>query len=263
MNLLKGIIAFCFLFTAVSSAAQDIPAKPNPPRLVNDFTNTLTPDQVATLEQRLVAFDDSTSNQVAVVIINDLGNYDVADYNLELARKWGVGGAEFDNGVVLLIAKKNRKLNIATGYGVEGALPDVTANHIIQDVIVPNFRGDDYYRGISEGVEAIIKAIEGKYKVPRKRETGKGGGSIIPFIVLAIIILALMSRGGGRGGGQYTSRRGTRGLDAFIIGHILGSLGSGGRSSGGFGGGGFGGGGGGFGGFGGGGFGGGGASGSW
>ncbi len=257
----KGIIFFLLVLTFQAALSQVIPAKPNPPRLVNDFTNTLTPDQVATLERRLVAFDDSTSNQVAVVIIDDLGNYDVADYNLELARKWGVGGAEFDNGVVLLIAKKNRKLNIATGYGVEGALPDVTASHIIQDVIVPNFRGDDYYRGISEGVEAIIKAIEGKYKVPRNRESGKGPG-VLPFIIIVLIVLFIMSRGGGGRGGQYSSRRGTRGLDPFIIGHILGSLGSG-RGGGSFGGGGFGGGGGGFGGFGGGGFGGGGASGSW
>ena len=246
---------------SLKSIAQDIPKPPNPPRLVNDFTSTLTFDQLQALENKLVEIDDSTSTQIAVVIVNSTGGVDVADYAIKLGREWGVGGKEFNNGVVLLIAKNDRKLNISTGYGLEGSLPDITASHIIDDVIVPNFRGNDYYRGIDEGTDAIIKAVKGQYNVPRTKAKGSKGG-ILPFIIMLIVIIFLLSsRGGGGKGGQFMSRRGSRGLDAFILGSLLGGRGGGG----GFGGGGFGGNssGGGFGGFGGGSFGGGGASGGW
>ncbi|MDB5201720.1 MAG: methanol dehydrogenase [Ferruginibacter sp.] len=226
--------------------------------LVNDFANILTPDQRQALENKLVAFDDSSSTQIAVVIVPSLDGNDISEFNTKLGRAWGVGGKEFSNGVILLISKDDRKLNIATGYGVEGALPDITASHIIQDVIVPNFKGNDYYRGIDEGTDAIIKAVRGEYNTPRPAKK-IGGKSILPFIIIIIIILLFSSRGGGNNG-TFMSRRGSRGLAETIF---WGSMLGGGRGGGGgFGGGGSGGGGG-FGGFGGGSFGGGGASGSW
>ena len=234
-------------------------------KLVNDYAGVLTADQAQALENKLVAFDDSTSTQIAVVIVKDLEDYDVSDLAFQIGRAWGVGGKEFSNGVVLLISKDNRKLNISTGYGVEGALPDITAQQIIDNVIVPNFRGNDYYRGIDQGTNAIMLAVQGEYKVARKKGS-EGKGSNLPFIIMAIVLIILFSSGGGKGnkGGQFMSRRGSRGLAETIF---WGSLLGGGRGGGGgLGGGGFGGGssgGGGFGGFGGGSFGGGGASGSW
>ena len=248
-----SLLLILFIFPVI---AQDIPAKPNPPKLVNDYTNTLTPDQVAALERKLVALDDSTSTQISVVIVPSTGDYDVAEYAVKLGRDWGIGGAAKNNGVLLLIAKNDRRLHIATGYGVEGALPDITASHIIEDVIKPRFRGDDYYRGIDDGTDAIIKAVRGEYNTPRAvKNTGK---SKFPIILIILIILFIMSRRGGGGkGGQFMSRRGSRGLAGPLIwGSLLGGGGGGGGWSGG-------GGGGGFGGFGGGSFGGGGASGSW
>ena len=227
-----------------------------PSQLVNDFTNTLTPDQRQALENKLVAFNDSTSTQIAVVIIPSLNGDDISDFNVRLGRAWGVGGKEFNNGVVLLIAKGDRKLNIATGYGVEGALPDITAKHIIDDVIRPAFKGDDYYRGIEEGTDAIIQAIKGEYTAPKSYgNKGSGGGGKFIFIIIAIILFLVFSGGKG-GGGSFMSRRGAM---PFILGSLLGG---GGRGGGGWSGGG-GGSSGGFGGFGGGSFGGGGASGSW
>ncbi len=228
--------------------------------LVNDFANILTADQKQTLENKLVAFDDSTSTQIAVVIVPDLNGKDVGDFNTELARAWGVGGKEFNNGVVLLISKEDHKLNIATGYGVEGALPDVTAGEIINEIIVPNFKGNDFYRGIDEGTDAIMQAVQGKYHTARVKNSGRGfsTGKIIMIIIIVIVFLA-MSSGGGSGGGSFMSRRG---VAPWILASMLGGRGGGGWSGGGFGGGG-GGSSGGFGGFGGGGFGGGGASGSW
>lgn len=226
--------------------------KPN--KLVNDYTNTLTADQAQALENKLVAFDDSTSTQIAVVIVPTLNGEDVADFNVKLGRAWGVGGKEFSNGVVLLIAKDDHRLNIATGYGVEGALPDITAKHIIDDQIVPNFKGNDYYRGIDEGTDAIIQAVQGEYQAPEGYHQGKGGGiGKIIFIIIIIIIFLAISGGNRGGGGSFMSRRG---FAAWTIGNMLsggGGWSGGGGSSGG----------GGFGGFGGGSFGGGGASGSW
>jgi uncharacterized protein len=224
------------------------------PALVNDFAAVLTPQQKQALEDMLVAFDDSTSTQIAVVIVPSLDGYDIADYGVQLGRAWGVGGSKFNNGVVLLISTGDRKVNISTGYGVEGALPDITCKHIIHELIVPSFRGNDYYGGIHRGAEAIIKATKGEYKAPpgyRNKDEWSTAKTIF-FIIVLIIVLSIIS-GGGRGG-SFMSRRGYRGF----TGPFIFPTGGGGRSSGWGGGGG-----GGFGGFGGGSFGGGGASGSW
>ncbi len=260
----KFLSIFFLLLVSLLSFSQDkldleklLQQKPT--RLVNDFTNTLTADQQQALENKLVAFDDSTSTQITVVIIPTLNGDDISDYNVKLGRAWGVGGKEFSNGVVLLIAKDDRKLNIATGYGVEGALPDITAKHIIDDQIVPNFKGNDYYRGIEEGTDAIIQAVKGEYKAPEgyNKSKGKGGGlGRIVFIIIMIVIFLAVSGGKG-GGGSFMSRRG------FAAWTIASMLSGGGRGGGGWSGGGGGSSGGGFGGFGGGSFGGGGASGSW
>ena len=260
----RFLITILFLVQILLGFAQQVPERPNPPRLVNDYTNTLTQDQQHSLERKLVAYDDSTSNQVVVVIVPTTNDYDPVDYATKLGRTWGVGNKKTNNGVILLIAKDDRKVFIAPGYGLEGALPDITCKSIIDNVITPNFREQDFYRGIDLGTTAIIKAAVGEYKAPEgyRSKKGKGsGGSIFGIIIIIVIILMLIGRGGGRGGGGMSSSR--RG-GGFIEGAILGSL----LSGGGRGGGGWGGGGGdsdagGFGGFGGGSFGGGGSGGNW
>ncbi len=260
---MKKIVLIIFVqFIALFAMAQDnfdaealLKKPPAVQQLVNDYTNTLTEDQRQDIERKLIAFDDSTSTQIAVIIVPDIGNNEIADYNTKLGRAWGIGGKEFSNGVILLISKNDRKLNIATGYGVEGALPDITASHIIQDIIVPQFKGNDYYRGIDEGTDAIIKAVKGEYSTPRTKSKKPGK---FPVILIIIVLLIIFSSGGGKKGGGFMSRRGYRGLGGPIF---WGSMLGGGGSGGGFGGGGSSGGG--FGGFGGGSFGGGGASGSW
>ncbi len=251
------------LFAAIGFA-QNFPAKPN--RLVNDYTQTLSEDQISQLEQKLVAFDDSTSTQIAVVMVKSLDGYDVADYTQRLADSWGVGGDKNNNGVMLLISLGDRKVSIQTGYGVEGTLPDAIARRIIENEITPNFRSGDYYAGISQGTDAIISYTKGEYKNDAPKQRKKSGGSMVPFIVIFIIIILMaIKRGGGGGGSQVIGGRGSASpFWWMLLGSQLGR-GSGGGGFGGFSGGsgGFGGGGGGFGGFGGGSFGGGGASGSW
>jgi uncharacterized protein len=239
-----------------------LPPAPNPPRLVTDMTGTLTQDQQETLEKKLVAYDDSTSNQIAVVIIATTGDYDISDFSFALGRKWGIGNKKNNNGVLLLVAKNDHKVFIAPGYGLEGAIPDITAKSIIENEIVPNFKGADFYRGIDEGTDALMQAARGEYTAPEGYANRGGSQNGIPVIVIVIgfilvvwLIIWWKSRGGG-GGGAYMSRRGTRSWMGPMI------FPSGGWTSGG-GGGWSGGGGGGFGGFGGGSFGGGGAGGSW
>ncbi len=257
----KGILLLLTVFSFVCAFAQtafnpDDLLKPRSGKqtLVNDYANLLTPEQHSALEQKLVALDDSTSTQVSVVIIPTLDGRDISNYNVELGRAWGVGGKQNNNGVILLIAKDDRKLDITVGYGLEGALPDVTSKSIIDDIIVPNFKGNDYYRGIDQGTNAIIAAVRGEYNTPRAK--GSGGFPKGTIIIIIIVLFLLFSSGGGGRGGTFMSRRGSRGLP----GPIFWPTGGGG---GGWGGGGSSGGGGGFGGFGGGSFGGGGSSGSW
>lgn len=257
-------LSFIGVFLVNIAFAQDFPAKSN--RLVNDYTGTLTSQQVQTLEQKLVAFDDSTSTQIAVVLIQSLADYDVSDYAVRLAQKWGIGGKEHNNGILLLASIGDRKVTIQTGYGVEGAVPDAIAYRIINDDIKPAFARQEYYRGLDQATNSLMAYTKGEYKAkPKKKGGDEGGLPIGVIIILFIVLFALISKGGGgKGGGQVVGSRGSSDLLWWtLLGGLSGGRGSGGGFGGGHRGGGFGGGGGGFGGFGGGGFGGGGSSGSW
>lgn len=251
------------LFCSAMAGAQKVPPRPSPPKLVNDFVGLLTADQRNHLEQQLVAYDDSTSIQVAVVIVSTLDDYDPVDYAVKLGREWGVGNKKTNNGVIFLLSVEpgKRKVFIAPGYGLEGALPDITIKQIVENEVIPQFRQENYYRGISKGIESIILASQGEYKAPEgygDRSKGKGGGGGFIFILILVAVVLLLGVGGGGPRGGMMSRRGFRGIGAlpflFFPGGGSGgwSGGGGGSSSGG-----------GFGGFGGGSFGGGGAGGSW
>lgn len=264
--MMKRLIISVFLtLCCFFGFAQNFPEKGN--KLVTDLTQTLNAEQIAQLERKLVAFDDSTSNQIAVVIIKTVGDYDINEYALELGRKWGIGGKTKNNGVILLIAIGDRKMAIQTGYGLEGALPDIYTKRIIENDIKPYFKDGDYYTGIEAGTNSIISLTKGEYKNDQPKSKSKkggraGGAGIIVIIIIVIIIFILGKRGGGGNGGEVISGRGV--AEGLLWGLLLGG-GRGGSGGSGFGGG-FGGGssgGGGFGGFGGGSFGGGGSSGSW
>ena len=262
---MKKFLLIFILFYCQQVTAQKIFDKPIPPQAVNDFGNFLEPFQRESLERKIRNYNDSTSSAIVIITVPDLQGYDASELSLKYLRDWGVGTKEKNNGVVILVSKAERKAFIATGYGMEGVLPDITAKHIIDERMIPNFKANDFYRGFDSAIDAIMEAAAGEYKaVPSKK-----GGTSISFksiIFLIIIILFILSRiGGGGGGGDYMSRRGSRGMGGlgwFVLGNLLGGSG---RSSGGWGdsggGGGFGGGG--FGGFGGGSGGGGGAGGGW
>lgn len=253
MKYLVTAIFFLFSFCVKAQIEKDIPKRPSPPHLVNDLTNTLTGPQAQALENKLTAYDDSTSNQVAIVIVSSLKGYSLSEYSLAIGREWGIGGKEFNNGVLILVVKDERKVRIEIGYGLEGTFSDITAKDIINTSITPNFKAGNYYRGLDNAIDDIIKATVGEYKAPanygRKKKKGIGFSSIIGLLLLFVVIGVF--GGGGRGSGGTISGAG------WIIGSMLGSSHRSGGWSGGSSGGG------GFGGFGGGSFGGGGASGSW
>ncbi len=258
MKLTKLFIVFVIaVFSFTSAKAQNVIEKPNPPVLVTDLAGVLSPEQKQALENKLVAIDDSSSNQIAVVILPTLDGNPIEEYATKLFRTWGIGNKKTNNGILLLIAIQDKKIRIETGYGLEGAIPDITANSIIDNDIKPAFREQAYFEGIDKATDDIAKAAVGEYKVKRERQAKGKGSNLILFVFIVFIIVAILGKKGGGG-----SNIGGGGFSDIATGMLLGSLlGGGGRSSGGDWGGG--GGGGGFGGFGGGSSGGGGASGGW
>jgi len=246
------------LLNAASGFAQgSIPEAPVPPRLVNDFAQILSPDELQNLESKLVAFNDSTSVQIAVVIVPTLNGYEKADFAQQLGAKWGVGGSKFNNGFVILVkpktASENGEAFIATGYGVEGTVPDATALDIVNNEMIPSFKQNDYYGGINAATDVLISLVKGEFKADSYNKKKKGSSAIFVLIIIIIIIFFISRNNNNH---HTINRSGGAGMLFFP-----GMMGGGGSSGGGgFGGGG---GGGGFGGIGGGGFGGGGAGGSW
>lgn len=249
------------LFWAVGAVAQE-PWCPEPTnRLVNDYGNVLSPEQRETLEQRLVAFDDSTSNQILVVITPDLHDCEIMDLGTRIGTTWGVGRKDLKNGVVILIKSKVDEddygdVAILPGYGLEGALPDIFCKHIIEDEMIDPLSQGDYYGALVAALEVIEPVCTGEYSYERYRQENRRVlfgfvGALILFVVICILLDRYSRKHHHKGGGNFMGGSGTGGFGGFGFGSGLG------HGSGGFGG--FGSSGGGFGGFGGGSFGGGGA----
>ena len=199
------IYILCMSF--IKSFTQDILPVPNPPRLVTDKASILSIQQAEILEEKLVALDDSSSNQIAIVTVQSLNGYDVADYANKLFRDWKIGNKKTNNGVLILVAPNERRIRIEVGYGLEGAIPDITANDIIDNIITPRFKEGNFYAGLDGAVDALAAAAVGEYKVKRQREEGGDGISLLVFIIILIIILMVAGRGGGRGCGAKKRQR--------------------------------------------------------
>ncbi len=255
-----SILLFLFLGFVMSlrMLAAEFPPRPVPPRLVNDMAGVLTSQQADQLEQKLVAFNDTASSQIAVLSLSTTGDFEINQYATELAQQWGIGHKGKDNGVLLLLAIDDRKACIATGYGVEEYLPDAICKRLITQVLVPAFKQSDYYGGIDATTTEMMQRLSGKFDTRGDKISNDRFHIPRPIIVIAIIVILLLLmriNGGGNGGGGRTY--GGRGFFFFPpvpfgrSGFGGGGSWGGGRSSGGFGG------------FGGGSFGGGGASGSW
>ena len=249
LSLFLGILIALLCFGATLKA--QLPSPPNPPRLVNDYTGTLSSSQINALEHKLVAYNDSTSTQILVLLVDDLQGYDIHEYATKIGHSWGVGQKDKGNGLVILVKPKkgNEKgyVDISPGYGMEQYVTDATAKNIIEKEMIPEFKEDQYFKGIDKAVDIIMDLCSGKFT---QDEYNDGDGFPLWMIILFIIAIVIIFSKFSSGGGQNYSGRGSR----TIWIPTGGGFGGGGFSSGG---------GGGFGGFGGGGFGGGGASGSW
>jgi len=259
------IIGYFLLLILIplSGFAQEFPVKPEPPRLVNDFTKTLTAQELNALENKLVAYNDSTSTQIAIVMISSLGGYPVDDYSFQLAERWGIGQKGKNNGVLVFVAKDDRKIFIATGYGMEGVMPDGLVKRIVETDIKPYFKQNDYYGGLDKGTNSMFRLAAGEYKGEPK--SSKDSSPIL-FIVGILFLITMVFALKVRSVQKYAIVNNITFLAAWMLLNQAGRVhqGSwGGFSGGGGGGWSGGGGGGGFGGFGGGSFGGGGAGGSW
>lgn len=254
----------------------DIPEKPEKAIFVIDKAKLFKDYQNNYLEQKLNLYADSTSTQIVIATVKSLKGDDISLTATYWAQKWGVGDKNKDNGIFILVASEDRKIDISTGYGIEYRLTDLMTERILNRVILPEFKQGDYFSGLDKGTDAIITALSGEFKASKRNKKKKGipiGGLILLLSTMVIVfILSLIAKHKKDNDDDYKGGRQSRGLSPFET--II--LSSGGRShsgsprstgsfgGGGYSGGGFSGGGGGFsGGFGGGSFGGGGASGGW
>ena len=264
------IITFTMTFFALCNvyAQFEIPEKPKLQTSVYDYVNLLSASQKNDLEQKLIKYSDTTSTQIVIAIINSTEGENINFLGAQWGQKWGIGQEKEDNGILILLARNDRRIAINTGYGVEHLLTDAMSKRIIERDIIPYFKQNDYYGGLNRGADAIFELLKGEYQGTRKsNNNGFPIGFVFILIFIFIIILISISKNRRGGGGRGNRSNSTNILEAIILSNMgrgnynrgSSSSGWGGSSSGGgsFGGGGFGGG------FGGGGFGGGGASGGW
>ena len=250
---MKKLILVVFFLSGIYANAQfTIPDKPSFQTSVYDYADVLNQIDEKELEKKLIRYSDSTSTQIVVISVEDLKGEDIGILTPKWAQEWGIGQEKEDNGILILLSKKDRKIWIAPGYGVEERLTAGINGELTRNIIIPEFKAGSYYSGLDKGADAIFKVLQGKYKGSRKKESNFPIGIIVVVVVFLVLVFSKRNSGGNGG------RSGGLDLGDMII---LSSLG---RSGSGFGGGSFGGGSGGFGGgFGGGGFSGGGAGGSW
>jgi len=265
IKLLPLILAI-FIFTGLS-AQEEFPARPVPPRLVNDFAGVLTPQSRAYLENKLDGFNQKTSTQIAIVTVKSLSGYDKADYAVKLAEKWGIGQKGKNNGILILVKPKTAaergEVFVAIGYGLEGVVPDIVARQtIIANEFLPAFKEGDYFTGLEHGTNVLMSLTAGEYTADqyvKQANKGKGGIGGLGIIIFFFVMIVIFSRSRS----QYRSIGSSPGFWGSLF--LMNMLGGGGRGGSwdDFSGGGGGSSGGDFGGFGGGSFGGGGAGGSW
>ncbi|NOR86157.1 MAG: TPM domain-containing protein [Bacteroidales bacterium] len=266
MKKIFPIILVLLLALSSQLSYAQIPERPNPPRLVNDFAHILSAQEVARLERKLVNYNDTTSTQLTIVTVPSLEGLDKAQYAVEIAHAWGVGQKGVDNGALILIKPKTNRSKgeayIAIGYGLEGAIPDITAKKIVDSDMLPFFKQNRMYDGIDAATSSMMSLLSGEYTADQYHKRGADAGDMAGIIVFIVIIIFFLFAGRAKGSQHGMSSRSS----SFPWWIFL--FAGGGRSSGNgwsnfSGGSGSFGGGGGFGGFGGGGFGGGGAGGSW
>ncbi|HKS54879.1 MAG TPA: TPM domain-containing protein, partial [Steroidobacteraceae bacterium] len=212
------------LFSCSAFAQLAVPPLRGP---VTDLTGTLTQDQLARLEQQLQAFEAQKGSQIAILIVPTAQPETAQEYSLRVAESWKLGRRGVNDGILLFVAKNDREVFIQVGYGLEGAVPDVMANRIREQVIVPRFRNGDFYGGLSEAVTRLTALIEGEpLPEPAARQAPGGGGvegigSVLPVLLMLVLV------GGGilrRMLGTFGGASVTAGLAAAIVWFLTSTL---------------------------------------
>jgi uncharacterized protein len=224
--LAAALCAAAALLFAPATPAQSLVAVPPLTSPVTDTTGTLAADQVAALDAKLRAFEQAKGSQVAVLIVRSTQPEAIEQYALRVAEAWKIGRKGVDDGAILVVALDDRKLRIEVGYGLEGALPDATANRIIDEDIVPAFRRGDYYGGIATGVDRMLRVIEGEpLPEPELRSPSQGVPGLFPVLpflfIFALFGGSIFRRLFGRVGGAFA----TGGLVGFLTWVLVGILG--------------------------------------
>ncbi|WP_414703781.1 TPM domain-containing protein [Povalibacter sp.] len=219
-----GLLAvWILLLCAVTSFAQvAVPPLTAP---VMDQTRTLTPSQISSLEQTIRDLYQRKGSQITVLIVPTTQPEAIEQYSIRVVDSWKLGRKDIADGVLLLVAKDDRAVRIEVGYGLEGAIPDVIASRIVQQVIVPRFRQGDYYGGISQGVARLVALIEGEVlPEPQQGEqrSVQGIGSLLPMLFVLVVIGGGILRRlfGGFGGAGVIG--GIAGVIAYVLTSVIG-----------------------------------------
>jgi uncharacterized protein len=231
-ELRKIFLILILLFTGFCFAQDDGSSKslssqpPSIKKYVVDETGTLSSSEINSLMTKLVNFEKETSNQIVVYMINSLNGETIEQVAVEIARKNKIGTKENNNGALVLVAMKDRKMRIEVGYGLEGALTDAVSSQIIRNDMQPEFKKGNYYEGLNKAVDDIIAATKGEYKADKKK--GKDATGIFFIVIVFIfifffIIISIIRRIFGFGRGMITGRRGSR-FGGFGTGFVAGSL---------------------------------------
>ncbi len=192
---LKQSLLAVFTLILLLSAHADAALTPLPilQSRVTDLTQTLNADQQAQLEVKLAAFEQETGSQIAVLIVPTTQPEAIEQFSIRVVDRWKLGRAQYDDGVLLLVAKNDRKMRIEVGYGLEGAIPDVIAKRIIAEIMAPHFRQGDFYGGILQATEQVIRLIKGE-QLPPPQKPSVAHSKLLDLLP-ALLITALVVGG--------------------------------------------------------------------
>lgn len=194
----QTLFAFCVLFlTLGTSAHAALVPIPDLKTRVTDLTQTLNPEQQVQLEAKLAAFEQDTGSQIAVLLVPSTQPEAIEQYSIRVVDSWKLGREKQDDGVLLLVAKDDRKMRIEVGYGLEGAIPDVITKRIIAEIMTPHFRQGDFYGGITQAVEQLMRLIKGEQLPPPQRTKSAGKTELLdmlPALLIAALVLGSLMR---------------------------------------------------------------------
>jgi len=191
LRIILSALAVLFLTGAIAHAMLDVPGLQG---RVNDYAGMLSSATIQSLESELKGFEQTDSTQIVVLTVPSLEGEAIEDFSIRVAEAWKIGHKGSDNGAILVIAQKDRKMRIEVGYGLEGRLTDLVSGQIIRNVIAPGFKAGDYDKGVLDGINAIIATVRGEYKQVARRHSSTGAENPSQLLIPIIVFLFLVAR---------------------------------------------------------------------